>query len=90
MKSLVLLASLATLLSVGFCEKQTLPAKVLRCYECKAQTQAGVAENCYTDQSDPGTKITCQNDEVCYKEITGSFFLKALKFLNFCAKNLKK
>ena len=82
MKSLVLLA----LLSVGFCQKQTLPGKVLRCYECKAQTQAGVASNCYTDQSDPGTKITCQNDEVCYKEITGNF-LTHLKCLNFRAKN---
>ena len=90
MKYLVLLASLATLLSVGFCQKQTLPGKVLRCYECKAQTQAGVASNCYTDQSDPGTKITCQNDEICYKEIAGNFFSKALKYLNFPDKELKK
>ena len=86
MKSLVLLA----LLSVGFCQKQTLPGKVLRCYECKAQTQAGVASNCYTDQSDPGTKITCQeDDDVCYKEITGSFF-KSIKIFEFLCQKFEK
>ena len=85
MKYLVLLASLATLLSVGFCQKQTLPEKVLRCYECKAQTQAGVVENCYTDQSDPGAKITCQDDDVCFKAITGNF-LTHLKLFEFTIK----
>ena len=74
MKSWVLWASLATLLSVGFCQKQTLPIKVLRCFECNANSNAGVTANCHLDPSNPGTKMTCQNDQVCFKEILGNFW----------------
>ena len=73
MKSLFLLASFATLLSFGLGQKQTLPIKVLRCYECNAQTNAGDAANCHLDESDPGSLITCNDDDVCYKEILGRY-----------------